>query len=128
MHSLFRYPGGKTWLVPRLRGWLRSRGRPSGLIGPFAGGGIVGLTAVFADLVDRVTMVELDEQVAADWEFVLNGYGVELAKRIVDFDLTEETVRDTLGIPTVQLCIKPSGRFSRTGSTAVASSRPILTS
>jgi DNA adenine methylase len=96
MHSPFRYPGGKTWLVPRLHRWLRSRDRPSNLIEPFAGGGIVGLTAVFEDLVDHVTMVELDEQVAAVWEVVLNGHGEALANRIVEFELTEEAVRETL--------------------------------
>src|SRR5215475_1839398 len=42
--SPFRYPGGKTWLVPYIRSWLASRGgRASLLIEPFAGGGIVGL-------------------------------------------------------------------------------------
>lgn len=97
MHSLFRYPGGKTWFVPRLHRWLRSRDRrPSELIEPFAGGGIIGLTAIFEDLVDHVTMVELDEQVAAVWEVVLNGHGEELAKRIVEFKLTELSVRATL--------------------------------
>jgi len=97
MHSPFRYPGGKTWFVPRLHRWLRSRDRrPSELIEPFAGGGIVGLTAIFEDLVDQVTMVELDEQVAAVWEVILNGHGEELAKRIVKFNLTEESVRGAL--------------------------------
>src|ERR1700677_2717012 len=38
--SPFRYPGGKTWLVPYIRDWLRSKKtRPARLIEPFAGGG-----------------------------------------------------------------------------------------
>ncbi|MFA7171836.1 MAG: hypothetical protein WC340_00225 [Kiritimatiellia bacterium] len=33
--SLFRYPGGKTWFVPRLREWLRSQpSKPKILIEP----------------------------------------------------------------------------------------------
>lgn len=37
--SPFRYPGGKTWLIPRIRQWLRSRPeRPHVLIEPFAAG------------------------------------------------------------------------------------------
>lgn len=40
--SPFRYPGGKTWLVPRLRRWLRHlEWKPSLFVEPFAGGGII---------------------------------------------------------------------------------------
>jgi excisionase family DNA binding protein len=64
--SPFRYPGGKTWLVPHVRQWLRSlRPRATVLVEPFAGGGSVSLTAAFEDLTDYVIMVELDEDVAA---------------------------------------------------------------
>jgi|SRR2546428_13760764 len=38
--SPFRYPGGKTWLVPRVREWLASLPqRPALFVEPFAGGG-----------------------------------------------------------------------------------------
>jgi DNA adenine methylase len=41
--SPFRYPGGKTWLVPLARKWWKSLERkPKLLIEPFAGGGIIG--------------------------------------------------------------------------------------
>ncbi|HHE40829.1 MAG TPA: hypothetical protein ENL10_04935 [Candidatus Cloacimonetes bacterium] len=44
MRSPFRYAGGKTWLVPRIRSWLSERGGlEKTLIEPFAGGGIVSL-------------------------------------------------------------------------------------
>src|SRR6267378_543048 len=57
--SPFRYPGGKTWLVPYIRSWLRSiRPRPQLLIEPFAGGGIVGLTAGIELLADHIILVE----------------------------------------------------------------------
>ena len=66
--SPFRYAGGKTWLIPRIRQWLyHSGGLGKELIEPFAGGGIVSLTAVIENLVDRATMVEKDEGVAAVW-------------------------------------------------------------
>lgn len=95
--SPFRYPGGKTWLVPRVRSWLASLGlRPSVLVEPFAGGGIVGLTAAFEDIVDRVVMVELDRQVAAVWETILGGDAEWLAERIVSFVVTQENVRAAL--------------------------------
>ena len=37
--SPLRYPGGKTWLIPHIREWLRHT-QPQLLIEPFAGGGI----------------------------------------------------------------------------------------
>ncbi|HOM71951.1 MAG TPA: DNA adenine methylase, partial [Armatimonadota bacterium] len=64
--SPFRYPGGKTWLVPQVRKWLHSlQDKPEEFIEPFAGGGIISLTVAFESLANRVTMIELDEQVAS---------------------------------------------------------------
>jgi DNA adenine methylase len=94
--SPFRYAGGKTWLVPRVRLWLRAR--PTELIEPFAGGGIVGLTAAAERLAGHVTMVELDEQVAAVWRAIINdGEGAWLAERIAGFELTVESLKRALG-------------------------------
>lgn len=94
--SPFRYPGGKTWLVPRVRQWLRRR--PAELIEPFAGGGIVSLTAAAENLASHVTMVELDEQVAAVWQTIINdGGGAWLAHKIATFNLTPESLADNLG-------------------------------
>jgi DNA adenine methylase len=91
--SPFRYPGGKTWFVPTFRRWMASLGaKPRLLIEPFAGGGIISLTAVFENLVDRVVMVELDEDVAAVWQSVVNGDAKWLADQIVKFNLTKEAV------------------------------------
>src|SRR5437899_4142922 len=57
--SPFRYPGGKTWLVPYIRSWLGSKSPTFRvLIEPFAGGGIVSLTAGFEGLVERVVRRE----------------------------------------------------------------------
>lgn len=95
--SPFRYPGGKTWLIPRVREWLRSRQqRPAELIEPFAGGGIVSLTTAFECLTDRVRMVELDPQVAAVWQTILDGNAAWLADTIADFSLTPETAAAAL--------------------------------
>ena len=97
--SPFRYPGGKTWLVPRIRQWLVSLPiRPAEFIEPFAGGAIAGLTVAMEDLADHVTLVEIDEQVAAVWHTILSedGGGEWLANEIVSFDLTLEAVKSTL--------------------------------
>lgn len=95
--SPFRYPGGKTWLVPRVRQWLTSLdAKPSVFVEPFAGGGIVGLTVGFEKLAEHVVLVELDRQVAAVWETILGGDAEWLADRILTFDLTYENARATL--------------------------------
>ena len=96
--SPFRYPGGKTWLVPRIRTWLKSLPyHPNNFIEPFAGGGIVSLTVAAENLAGHVTMVELDEQVAAVWQTVIqNGEGRWLADKIIGFDLTSESLVNEL--------------------------------
>lgn len=96
--SPFRYPGGKTWLVPRIREWLASLpARPNELIEPFAGGGIIGLTAAFERLAAHVTLVEKDEQVAAVWQaMIAQGDAEQLAERIERFEFSPEHVKDAL--------------------------------
>lgn len=98
--SPFRYPGGKTWLVPYIRQWLDSLPcRPSEFVEPFAGGGIVSLTVAFERRAERVRMVELDDQIAAVWQTIIHGDGGWLAEQIISFDLTPESVRNALSTP-----------------------------
>ena len=90
--SPLRYPGGKTWLIPHVRTWLeRIRPVPRRLVEPFAGGGIVSLTAVMENLVARCFMVELDHDVAAFWHAALR-HGPELRKKIQRFKPTQNAV------------------------------------
>jgi len=95
--SPFRYPGGKTWLIPTVREWLRQENSKKELIEPFVGGGIVSLTAAFENLADHITMVELDEEVAAVWDVILNGKNEWLADKILRFELTHENVGKEFG-------------------------------
>jgi DNA adenine methylase len=100
--SPFRYPGGKTWLVPRLRRWLESQPeKPREFIEPFAGGGIAGLTTAFENRAEWVTLVERDQEVAAVWRVILQqpGGGEWLAERIIHFDLTPENAQGVLCNP-----------------------------
>ncbi len=91
--SPFRYPGGKTWLVPLVRKWLHQLPfRPKLFVEPFAGGGITGLTVAFEELADRVLLVELDQDVARVWEVILERSGNRLARRIEDFQFNPESV------------------------------------
>ena len=95
--SPFRYPGGKTWLIPTVRKWLKQEGKIiEVLIEPFAGGGIVSLTAAFEKLSKRIKMIELDEEIAAVWEVILNDKTEWLAEKIFNFDLTTENIKAEL--------------------------------
>jgi DNA adenine methylase len=105
--SPFRYPGGKTWLVPYIRDWLRSKKTPpSRLIEPFAGGAIVSLTSAFEGLARHVIFAELDEAVASVWRVVLNGHAEWLAKQILQFEVTLDNVTAVLKQNTSGLCEK----------------------
>lgn len=95
--SPFRYPGGKTWFVPTFRRWIASLTvKPRILVEPFAGGGIISLTALFENLVEKAVMVELDDEVAAVWETIVNGDAEWLAHRVLTFPMTREAVEAEL--------------------------------
>jgi DNA adenine methylase len=93
--SPFRYPGGKTWLVPRIRKWLL-KCAPREFIEPFAGGGIVSLSVAAEGLAQHVTMIELDKQVAAVWKVIVEGDAQWLATRIAEFQLTPDSLAEVL--------------------------------
>ncbi|CAG0960317.1 hypothetical protein MTYP_00693 [Methylophilaceae bacterium] len=98
--SPFRYPGGKTWLVPEVRQWLKSAyQRPSVFVEPFAGGAIAGLSVAAEGLADKVFLCELDDDVAAVWETIFHGTEddvEQLTKKIISFEVTLENVRAVL--------------------------------
>ncbi len=101
--SPFRYPGGKTWFVPRVRQWLKSLpAQPKLFIEPFAGGAIIGLTVAFEKLADSVVLVEKDEQVAAVWQTIINTEGGAewLAERIINFKPTPDSIKTLLASET----------------------------
>ena len=99
--SPFRYPGGKTWLVPEVTLWLSRKNRQVGhFVELFAGGGIVGLTVAAEGLADHVTMIELDPDVASVWHTIFSDAAEWLARRILAFDLTSEHLQETLSRPT----------------------------
>jgi len=97
--SPFRYPGGKTWLIPQIHKWMRSlRFTPEVFIEPFAGGGIVSLTMANEDYADHIIMVEIDDEVAAVWKTIFYGDIDWLINRILSFDMTIENVKFILSV------------------------------
>lgn len=93
--SPFRYPGGKTWLVPEIRTWMAGLDMPSVFVEPFAGGAIASLTVAAERLADRVVFCELDHRVAAVWHTILED-GEWLCQRIEGFEVTGAHVRALL--------------------------------
>lgn len=89
--SPLRYPGGKTWLIPHIREWLQ-KSKSKVVIEPFAGGGIVSLTAVMEGLTDQCIMIEKDHDVAAFWHAALQD-GATLVEKIRQFNPTQDQVK-----------------------------------
>ena len=97
--SPFRYPGGKTWLIPQINKWMRSlHFTPEVFIEPFAGGGIVSLTIANEDLADHIIMVEIDDEIAAVWKTIFYGDTDWLINRILSFNMTIENVNRILTV------------------------------
>lgn len=94
--SPFRYPGGKSWLIPYVRQWLNSLKKPVHFVEPFAGGANVGLTVALENLAEHVTLVEFDKDVAAVWQTVLGDKARALSGKIIKFPITKHEVRSAL--------------------------------
>ena len=89
--SPFRYPGGKTWLIPTLRRWLSSL-EPTcrkTFLEPFAGGASATLLAVMESFSEKAFFAELDGDVARVWNTVLSVNGCELAERVEGFKISK---------------------------------------
>jgi site-specific DNA-adenine methylase len=82
--------------------------QPKVLVEPFAGGGIISLTAAFEHLADSVVMVELDDQIAAVWQTILAGDAQWLAKRIMNFDLSPESAQEIFLISSQEPLLPPN--------------------
>jgi DNA adenine methylase len=103
--SPFRYPGGKSRLRATIIDWISHLGfRPTHFVEPFAGGASVGLAVAELDLADHVTLAEIDPDVSAVWDVVLNGQAPAFAQRINSFRLNRWTAAETVARePTDQL-------------------------
>lgn len=103
--SPFRYPGGKSRLRRTVINWISQLGfRPTHFVEPFAGGASVGLAVAELDLADHVTLAEIDPDVSAVWDVVLNGQATAFADQISAFQLSRSTAAEIIARePTDQL-------------------------
>lgn len=93
----FRYPGGKSWFVNHAKRWLKAQAeRPKYLVEPFGGGAGISLAAVHEKLVEQAVFAEIDQDVAATWETVLNGHATWLANEVLRFKVSRERVERKL--------------------------------
>lgn len=94
--SPLRYPGGKTWLVPEIRAWVKALpGRRKFFVEPFAGGAIAGLTVAAESLAEGAILIERDPSVAALWTVVIHGNEEDvevLFDRVLSFEMTTAAV------------------------------------
>lgn len=95
--SPFRYPGGKTWLLPMARLWMRSvaHGRKT-LIEPFAGGATISLGGLMEGFFNRIALNEIDPDVAVVWSCIAGGDGLRLARAIREFQFTSDSVQEVI--------------------------------
>lgn len=94
-YSPFRYPGGKTWLIPQIREWLANR-KKRVLVEPFAGGATASLVGVLEGYVERAVLVERDCGVAAVWKTILSPDCEWLIERILTFPFSSKSVHRVL--------------------------------
>ncbi len=98
--SLFRYPGGKTWLVPTIVEWLRCFTElPLTFVDPFTGGGSVPLGVLSEGLADKIVLGEMDPDVSAVWRCVLGKSREQLCNKIADFRMNRKNVISELSKP-----------------------------
>ena len=121
IYSPFRYPGGKSRWYPFVHDWL-AHVQKRVLIEPFAGGAHAGLAAAVEGMVEKVILVELDENVASVWETIMTE-PEWLAEQIKTLDLNRENAeaiieRKTLSTRDRALAMIVHNRVSRGGVTA----------
>ena len=93
--SPFRYPGGKTWLIPIARKWFSSASDNAELIEPFAGGGIISLTAAAENYFNHIIMTALGEDDAAVSETISTENNYDwLSNKILNFIVTPENINE----------------------------------
>ena len=94
--SPLRYPGGKTWLVPEIRGWLSAAPGPiETFVEPFAGGATASLTAVMEGFAQRAVICEKDSDLVRLWRVILNASD-ELCQMILSFEPSRDNVLELL--------------------------------
>lgn len=121
-YSPFRYPGGKSRWYKFVKRWVLHES-PDVFVEPFAGGAHAGLAVAIEELAEKVVLVELDENVAAVWQTIINGDVEWLIDRIENFDMSREAAEEVIersgqSVRDRALAMIVHNRVSRGGVTA----------
>lgn len=99
IYSPFRYPGGKSRWYYYVKQWLLST-QPDVFVEPFAGGAHASLAVAVEEwgrrFVRDVLMVEVDENVSAVWETILDGDVEWLIQRIEQFEMSRKSAEKAI--------------------------------
>jgi len=87
--SPFRYPGGKSWLQPRLR---QAFEKVEFFVEPFAGGASSSLLALCEEKADNVVINEIDPSVRVVWDVIFSEQNENLCELIENFNFTYKNV------------------------------------
>jgi DNA adenine methylase len=100
-YGLFRYPGGKSWLIPEIKSWIASLSKePSIFVEPFAGGAIAGLTVAAEGLAPKVLLSEIDLDISSVWKTVFGERSADLqwlCEQLQEFEIGADAVNELLG-------------------------------
>lgn len=99
-YGIFRYPGGKSWLIPEIKNWIASLPKkPSIFVEPFAGGAIAGLTVAAEGLAPKVLLSEIDADISSVWKTVFGERNADidwLCERLRTFAVSVDSVNEVL--------------------------------
>jgi len=95
--SPLQVPGSKLWLVSWFRRYLGCWRRPRVFLEAFAGSGVVGLTMLFEERVERLMLVEKDPDYVAVWQTALGTDASWLIDQMLTLVPRRETLRVVLG-------------------------------
>jgi DNA adenine methylase len=99
--SPFRYPGGKTWLIPFFHKWASNQQIKNILVEPFAGGASISLSCLEANICKQVILIELDPNISAVWKTILGRDWRHLVGKIQGFKPTIASLERELRVTSV---------------------------
>jgi DNA adenine methylase len=100
--NILSYPGKKEWLLPKAQDFVLRTRRPELFLEPFAGSGVIGLSLLNMNLIDKLVLSDDDERICRFWERAI--HDPSLAEEVLAFQCTRENVES--------LCVHPESNIA----------------
>lgn len=85
--SVFRYPGGKSWMLSLINDWFEKNNfENKTIIEPFGGSGVVSLFSLQNNFVKNAIICEIDNNIAAVWKTITGKEYLWLINKILTFE------------------------------------------